>query len=625
MLNRFRQPLGTVIAVAMLAAPTTVIARAPFDDGATDGHQHGGEEGHLPASSANVTVVGRVDVEGVGEGQIADVAVWGDYAYLASFAQPACDGPERVDDGGVFIVDISDPEYPVEIGFIDSHQDTYVGEGVQVLSIETAHFSGDLLVQNNEGCGKNYKGGVSLYDVSDPMRPKKLVENFGDRTIFDARLVPDANTIHSAFAWQDGETGRAYVVTADNHEFADVDIYDITNPKQPFMVAEYDLSELAPDILQGEDGTLGSFAAWFHHDVVVKEINGVQTMLVSYWDAGYVVLDVSDPANAIYIADSDFSDPDPELLARTGDAREPEGNAHQAEFTLDNAYILAADEDFTPGGTELTTDDGDATDGALGSDTPGIELGDSITGTAVYVGRACTGDDVVPAPEAADGYIAVTTRGFCTFTEKVQNIQAAGGYDAAIVINREGDCGAFGMTVEGTIPALSIDRESGYALFDIDGYDHADCLAGGDTLEGSILPGLSPGDTGDEVTVTGFFDGWGYVHLYENGAGKLVELDTYAIDEAMDPDYAHGFGDLSVHEVATSQRHPERAYLSYYSGGFRVIDIVGDDVVEVGHYIGEGGNNLWGVQVFEHEGRELVAASDRDSGLWIFEYTPSSP
>ena len=46
-----------------------------------------------------------------------------------------------------------------------------------------------------------------------------------------------------------------------------------------------------------------------------------------------------------------------------------------------------------------------------------------------------------------------------------------------------------------------------------------------------------------------------------------------------------------------------------------------DALVVVGHYIDGGGNNLWGVQVFQHDGQEYVAASDRDSGLYIFRYT----
>jgi len=616
--------LVAALAALLIALPASAAAKAPVDDGATDGQQHGGSEGHLGASNANVTLIGQLDVAGIGEGQIADVAVWDGFAYLGSYAQSTCAGPERVDDGGIFIVDISDPANPVEVGFIDSHQDTFVGEGVQALEVNTASFSGDLLVQNNEGCGKNYKGGFSLFDVTNPLKPKKLIENFGDHTIGGGRVTPhNPNMIHSAFAWQDGE--RAYVVMVDDFEGADVDIYDITNPKKPFMVGEYDLNVLFPQILQGTaGGGLGSFAGSFLHDMVVKEIDGQQIMLLSYWDGGYVVLNVDDPANPVYIADSDFSDPDPELLEQTGAAREPEGNAHQAEFTLDNAYIIAADEDFTPARTTVTTDDGDSTDGGQGSATPQLADGDSVAGTAVYVGRACDGDAAVPAPPAADGYIAVATRGLCTFSEKVANIEAAGGYDAAIIVNREGSCGAFGMSVEGGIPTFSIDRETGFALFDLeDEYDLGACLAGGDTLTGSLIPGLAVGDQGDLVTVTAFFDGWGYVHLYANGAGKLTELDTYAIPEAMDPAYASGYGDLSVHEVATSQRDESLAYLAYYSGGFRVIDIVANEIVEVGHYIAEGGNNFWGVEVFQHGDRELVAASDRDSGLWIFEYTPS--
>ena len=202
-------------------------------------------------------------------------------------------------------------------------------------------------------------------------------------------------------------------------------------------------------------------------------------------------------------------------------------------------------------------------------------------------------------------------------------VEAAGGYAAVVVVNREGACGEFGMLVEGGIPAFSISREAGYDLFDIPDFDLDACLEGGDTLEGSLLPRIDLGQEGDTITITAFFDGWGYVHLfgYPPGVdGKLVELDTYAIDEAVVPAYAVGYGDLSVHEVATSQKYADIAYLAYYSGGFRVIQIVDGEIVEVGRYIAEGGNNFWGVEVFQHEGRELVAASDRDSGLWIFEY-----
>src|SRR5262249_28934079 len=99
------------------------------------------------------------------------------------------------------------------------------------------------------------------------------------------------------------------------------------------------------------------------------------------------------------------------------------------------------------------------------------------------------------------------------------------------------------------------------------------------------------------------------------------ELDTYAIPQAHDPTFADGFGALSVHEVATSATRADLAYFSYYSGGFRVAKIVNDTLVEVGHFIDVGGNNFWGVQTFQHQGQEYVAASDRDFGLYIFKYT----
>ena len=91
--------------------------------------------------------------------------------------------------------------------------------------------------------------------------------------------------------------------------------------------------------------------------------------------------------------------------------------------------------------------------------------------------------------------------------------------------------------------------------------------------------------------------------------------------EKISPAYANGSGDLLVHEVATSQVRRDLAYYSYYAGGFRVAKVQGGKLVEVGHFIDEGGNNFWGVQVFQRNGKEYVAASDMDYGLYIFQYT----
>ena len=157
-------------------------------------------------------------------------------------------------------------------------------------------------------------------------------------------------------------------------------------------------------------------------------------------------------------------------------------------------------------------------------------------------------------------------RGVCDFTVKLAAVEAAGGYVAAVVINREGSdaCNqSLGMSIAGAIPAFGVvPREQGFAIFDQPGYNDAACNAG----DGSVVSKITVGKAGDTLSFTSKFDGWGYVHLYKNGTGKMTELDTYAIPEAHDPAFAVGKGDLSVHEVATSKVNPKRAYLSYYAG-----------------------------------------------------------
>jgi hypothetical protein len=358
----------------------------------------------------------------------------------------------------------------------------------------------------------------------------------------------------------------------------------------------------------------------FLHDMVVKEIDGRQILLASYWDAGYVQIDVTDPLNIAYVADSDFTSPDPEA-AESGLTVDPEGNGHESEFTLDNAYVIGADEDFGPYALIAeNVDDATEIHASQGSDTRLLEPGQVLTGVSRFAGRACPGDPPVPAGDPAVVDIAVVERGVCTFTEKVASVIAAGGYDAVLIFNRTGTdaCdGSLGMSVEGDINTFGVaPRGEGFAIFDT-AYDNAACLAGTGPEQ---LP-VALGTVGDTLTFGSEFDGWGYVHLFDGTT--MAELDTYALPQAHDPAFASGSGDLSVHEVATSHLQPDLAYFSYYAGGFRVTRIVDDQLVETGHFIDEGGNNFWGVQVFEHDGQEYVAASDRDFGLYIFRYTGS--
>lgn len=566
--------------------------------------QHGEEEGHLPASSANVIEIGKLDLfEGEEQpGRIADVSAYGNFAYLTAFWEPECDR------GGVYIVDISNAAAPELVTLIPSHRGTFSGEGSQVIHLETPSFTGEVLAYQNEICPGETKGvgGVTLVDVTDPTKPKKLVEGFGDFSVA-GKAQTKSNETHSVRMWTDGD--KAYAVLVDDLEETDVDILDITNPSKPVLISETSLDAETAQPLGEVHGD-----AVFHHDVVVKEIDGVQTMLVSYWDGGYAKLNVDDPANPVFIADTDFAATDP-VRALFGETITPEGNGHQSEFTHDNEYFIATDEDFDPYRVTATMEDGTAFTAVQGSDVPAIDPDSSLAGGTRFLGLGCDAATIPPADATAS--VAVIERGVCDFAVKVQNAQAAG-YDGAIVFNRTGVDGCealLTMLVTADIPAVFVSRTDGFRI-----------LTGGlpgdytcDDADGTAIP-TAVGATGQDVDVKAVFDGWGYVHLYDTET--MTDIDQYFVPESQDPAFADGFGDLSVHEVATDPAQ-NLAYISYYAAGFRVVSYGPGGLEEVGHYIDEGGNNFWGVEVHQHpDGQQYVLASDRDSGLYIFQYQP---
>jgi hypothetical protein len=610
-----------------------VLSTFVFSVGAAGAHprQHGPTTDHLIGTGewGKIDFVGKLVVPDATNDLIADVTVFGNYAYLARWGGPECAGPETggqtTPEGGVYVIDISDPANPKLVNFIATHQDTLVGEGMQVIHMETAAFTGDVLLMNHEGCGKNYKGGVSLWDVTNPLKPKKLSEHFGDITIGGVKSPPDVNQTHSAFMWFDPATRRAYLVSVDDEEPTDVDIFDITNPKRPKLLIELDLNRFA--IGQPELG----LDEVFLHDMVVKQINGRWIMLLSYWDGGWVLLDVTNPSQPVFLGDSDYAAVDPELLQQTGASLTPEGNAHQAEFTIDNRFFIGTDEDFGPYRALVSiTDANDPGDfrAAIGSPAPQLDPSQTLTGETVFVGRACNGDAAVPAGDGND--IALIERGLCTFSEKLANVEAAGGYVAAIIMNREGAdacTGVFSPFVEADIPVIFVGRDTGFRILNLT-YNDADCR----DANQQRLPESLVGTPGDVVSVRSIFDGWGYVHLFGFSFGQgansatFTELDTFAIPEAMDPAFAEGHGVLSVHEVAVDPQDPSLAYLSYYAGGLRAIQIQCSnpadtstcELVEVGGYLDPLGNEFWGVETQVRNGVTYIFASDMDSGLWIF-------
>lgn len=628
-----RSALAAAGSLALAAAtagahPSDTFIDDGFLNSALDEHQtYGhGAEGSVPgrlelpsgAREVGLKLIGKtVNAPEFGDlGRVADVSAKGNYAYLTMFYEPQCGR------GGVQIVDISDPANPVKKGLVPSHVDTFSGEGSQVVTMNTPSFKGDLLVYQNEWCPgtTNGVGGISLVDVSNPDRPKKLVEGAGDFTKKDGSQsggVPQtkANQTHSAFAWQSQGNGRWYVVLVDDLEELDVDILDITNPSKPKLVAEYNLDSTAQT---GPGRPHGD--AVFSHDMVVKKIGGKDVMLMSYWDGGYVQLDVTDPtAQApVILADTDFAPRDP----ANGSGLTPEGNAHQAEFTRDNQFFFATDEDFDPFRVKATITGG-AHNGAeftavQAGDAKPIDNQTSVVGPTRFLGLACDAGSFPTAAEAG-AQIAVIERGVCDFQVKIDLAKAAG-YTSTIVFNRTGADGCetlVNMLAVTDIPAIFVSRQDGFRILgaSLDGYTCDSTAA----ATGTPTP---PAGAAQPVNISAVFDGWGYTHMYRatpNSAKKLTEVGIYAPPENQDPKLAEGYGDLSVHEVATD---PDQnlVYVSHYALGMRVLKYTSGGLQEVGAFVERGGSNYWGVEVHKLGGKTYVLGSDRDRGLRIFQY-----
>jgi hypothetical protein len=590
-------------------------------EGVLSGDQHGGTDGHLPPARRNVTLVGKAEVtnpSGAGnEGRVADVFARGNYAYLTAFREPTCEN------AGVHVMDIHDLRRPFEVtdAFIPTSVGSYAGEGIQVIPMRNQFFKGDLLIHQNETCPNGppptdpaLSGGISLWDVSDPTDPQPVTLHTGDFTNPAGGTDPGPNQTHSMYAWTNRFDRRTYVALIDDEEFTDIDILDITDPFNPVLVNDtLDLVEL----FGVEQESPSNLTEVFSHDMVVQKIGQRYVMNVNYWDGGYVLLDVTNPApgEVELIAESDYAELDEERLAR-GHEISPEGNSHQSELSPDRKFLIGTDEDFNAYRAVATIDTGPFAGteytAVSASGTPPVDPDTTITGPTTFVGLACD-------PLAAGTGTALVERGVCSFQQKLDNITAAG-YSAGIVFNTvRPDCqGLVFMGADGTIPYVFVDRLTGLQLLGQTADPATVC-------EQASPPGGSPSEA---TTIEAVFDGWGYVRLFRTDipgrsgqAGSISQIDTYTIPEAQDEAFASGFGDLSVHEVAMDPDKPI-AYLSYYAGGFRVVSYGRHGLREVGKFIDEGGNNFWGVEVYERHGRNYVLASDRDFGLYIFRYTP---
>lgn len=650
---RRRRPAALVLAsllALLLALPPTASAHPELDGDPVhdDDPQHLvdlAERDPADALAARDRVAEAVVSEGpggkktknlalVGEGErlvenaTTDVWVHDRYAYLGTFNspcgtgenfEPGVDEVALVENGaapGVPIFDVRNRTRPSYVGNLPSV------EGSRVNDVKVADLSsGTILVHSNEACDGG-PGGFEVYDVSDPRQPAHLASvRVGDvnetvRTLFGT----DDVGVHNLFLFSQGE--RDFVAAVAEGVFDNFQVFDITDPANPILTGSWgaerlsgiagveetdDVNVILDAVFDDEHGLAagyGSSRNRFLHDITVSD-DGTLAYL-SNWDAGLVLLDISDPS-------------EPQVVSVAIDVEEGsldgEVNSHAAWPSEDGRIVVETEEDFAawevvvpPGnltfgeddppaplpGTAVSTAAGDdfeanptgnvgtvtgdqvvVESGSLAGTTyPAIELGgdqprlteDGVTGQLVFVGQLCDGDEPLNVDDLDAGDIAVVRRGVCTFREK--NVNAAElGASAVVIANN----------------ATESTPWSGVRIWDYS-------------------------DPAEPVLASTF-----------DTACSAAARPIPGCDPA---------GTYSVHNVMVErQGNRTLAYLSWYSDGMLVLDVTdpynpveiarfADDSAEFREGNGGAPHDYWGV--YKVPGQPFVYGSDRNGGLDVF-------
>ena len=270
----------------------------------------------------------------------ADVWAHGRFAYVGTWSGP-CPGT------GVKVIDVSNPAQPRQVATLGSYPNTS-DEDMQVISVRNAFFSGDLLATGLQDCGLSGqapgKTGVDLWDVTDGAHPSHL--GFFDTGAFGNHEISLTKRGTRVFAL----AAVPFSEITSGGTVGDFQLIEVTDPRNPTRTDDWGA---------GKDGHLafglagiglpppfdctpppgqqplcrGHFAAVFGHSAS-PSADG-RRAYAAYWDAGGVILDISNPN-------------DVRMIGRTLYPAGSEGDTHTAMPNASDTVLITDDEDFSP-------------------------------------------------------------------------------------------------------------------------------------------------------------------------------------------------------------------------------------------------------------------------------------
>ncbi len=577
-------------------------------------------------------------------GLYATVGTWG--SLVGDDPCPSeTDNPLAPTKSGVKIVNATDPANPQLVARIATTPGSQNNDPkVERIEIRGG-FKGDVLSHSREPCGaelvlfglipfledvQNPETGFQLYDVTKPSSPVKLGDhqNGGLGT-------------HNHFIFSRPDLNRAFVAAVFNESpilfetRGELQIVEITNPNTPTLVSTWDLDDAAPqggptkDELCKERGT--HLASCYLHDVWTNEAGTIAYL--SYWDAGLVLVDITDPAN-------------PQFLGQIQSGTlEEEGNTHAAvPMTVDGRdVVVVGDEDFVgPGPLPHVT----VNEAPAGQE---VSAGEKFLGTEMTNTRPLSAGPVGPSPVlvADDEYgcawgsaatvgnstfggnwIGIARRGgtCALFQQKVTAAEAAGA-DGLIIVNN-GPGSSSGLAASTTMPAMMIPQ------------------AEGDRLIASTDP-LNPGavKVTMELITPAEVDPWGFMRVIDVSDPSFAnwrEVSQFRAPHVDTPEQPA----QSVFSAHNPIPGPDgRIYFSWYTDGVRVLELANggatvnetawfvplpsdhpDDLDSDPHGAQEDNVGFWGSMAVCHPTTLdlLVFNSDLNRGLYILNSTTDS-
>jgi hypothetical protein len=300
------------------------------------------DKGSKAGSAWNMKVVGHnnLDVRGFN----ADVWKYKNYAYVGhwGFADWAT-GNDRfcpsAPDNGVAVLDVSDPANPTRVATLQNPAGTSA-EDVVVYTAAYGPLAGqDIAASGIQWCGGGRHDpdavhGLMLWNVTDPTHPVQI--GFYDsgcctRGVHEFEVASRADLGRTfayatvpAGSYPDAENANGLRDAAGKGDFR---LIDITNPAAPFEVSTWKVQQAGgPFAAQGcdADGNYG-------HGAEPSEDG--KLAFLSYWDSGFIRLDLTDPAHPVY----------------TGRAAYPanaDGDGHSSQYDEGRKLLFSADEDF---------------------------------------------------------------------------------------------------------------------------------------------------------------------------------------------------------------------------------------------------------------------------------------